>query len=134
MRDKKWLESRFLQIWEFLFSDIDKKDKICIKWQGKWQNKFGHITKRLGKTEIAINSLFRSEKVPEYIIDLTIAHELVHYMHGFFSKHDKKHIDPHAGNVVDRELVRRGFGIMMKKEHEWVQKNWGRIYNSLKNL
>lgn len=131
MRDKKWLEGRFEEIWNFLFNDIEKKDKVSIKWEGKWQNKFGHITKKFGKTEIAINGLFRSEKVPEFVIDLTIAHELVHYMHGFFSKHDRKHVDPHAGNVVNRELAKRGFGVMMRKEEEWVRKNWGRVYSLL---
>ena len=51
-----------------------------------------------------------NEIIPEYIIDLTLAHEMIHYMHGFNSPLPKQFRHPHAGSVVDRELKKRGFG------------------------
>ncbi|MFH1065650.1 MAG: hypothetical protein V1734_04065, partial [Nanoarchaeota archaeon] len=82
MRDNEWLALRMNQIWEMLFPEVEKLNNVSIRFKGKWKNKFGHI-KRTGKdTEIAVNSLFTHDAVPEYIIDLTIAHELTHYWHG----------------------------------------------------
>ena len=95
-------------------------------------NKFGHIKLLKNKdTEIAINSLFKSSLVPEYIIDLTIAHELVHYSHGFHSPLPRLHKHPHKGGIVDKELLRRGFGHLLKQEKDFVRNEWLLIYKKL---
>ena len=96
MRDNTWLAIRLDQIWKILFPEIEKKNNVVIRFKGSWKNKFGHI-KRLkdGSSEIAINSLFSNLIVPEYMIDVTIALELVHYMHGFNSPHEKKYKHTH---------------------------------------
>jgi len=120
------------QIWELLFPEVEKLNNVSIQFKGRWRNKFGHI-KRIGKdTEIAINSLFADEHVPEYIIDLTIAHELVHYWHGFNSPHKQKYRHPHAGGIVNRELRKRGFGHMLVMEHAFIKRQWLPLYNMLK--
>ncbi len=129
-RNKEWLEERFNQIWSLFFPDVEKKD-VFIRWKGKWKNKFGHITKRKGRTEIVINALFQDLRVPEDIIKLTIAHEIVHYMHGFHSHLPRQFSHPHKGGIVDKELIRRGFGYAVKKEKEWIKKEWSPIYKSL---
>ena len=49
------------------------------------------------------------ELIPEYVIDTTVAHELVHYMHGFFSPHQRLYKHPHKGGIVTKELKKRGF-------------------------
>ncbi|MBI2673650.1 hypothetical protein HYX19_05285 [Candidatus Woesearchaeota archaeon] len=125
MRDDSFLVQRLDQIWQLLFPEVDRKNNVVIRFKGRWKNKFGHIKMLRNKdTEIAINGLFKDMRVPEYVIDLTISHELVHYMHGFNSPLEKKHKHPHKGGIVDKELVMRGFGNMIKLEREFVKKEW----------
>ena len=78
--------------------------------------------------------MFKSEIVPEYIIDLTIAHELIHYMHGFNSPLDKKYKHPHKGGIVTKELKRRGFDKMLKKEKMFFKYEWPKIYEQIVNF
>lgn len=133
MRDNNFLTQRLSQIWSLLFEDTPKLNNVVIKFKGSWKNKFGHI-KKLGKdTEIAINNLFKNEIVPEYIIDITIAHELIHYMHGFNSPIKRKYKHPHKGGIVTKELKNRGFLSMLKREKLFVKKEWPKIYKVLNN-
>ncbi len=135
MRDNLWLEQRLSQIWGLLFPEIGKLNKVNIRFKGKWKNKFGHIKLLKNRdTEIAINSLFKDQRIPEYIIDLTIAHELVHYAHGFSSPHPRKHKHPHAGGIVTRELKQRGFGHLFALERQFTKRNWPAIYKEHQHL
>lgn len=125
MRDDAWLQQRLSQIWQFLFSEVERKNTVRIRFKGRWKNKFGHISRLKSQdTEIVINGLFRFEQVPEYLIDLTIAHELIHYMHGFHSPHPQVYRHPHQGGVVTKELRRRGFGHLLRKEKEFLRREW----------
>ncbi|MFH1972174.1 MAG: hypothetical protein ABIJ18_01715 [archaeon] len=131
MRDNEWLQKRLDSIWEMLFPEVEKKNKVNVYFKGRWKNKFGHI-KRVGKdTEIVVNSLFQNEIIPENIVDVTLAHELIHYMHGFNSPHEQKYKHPHAGGIVTRELKNRGFGHMLTLERDFVEKQWFGIYKEL---
>nr|MBI4156644.1 hypothetical protein [Candidatus Woesearchaeota archaeon] len=131
MRNDYWLAERLNQIWMLLFPEVERKNNVVIRFKGRWKNKFGHIKKlKNNDTEIIINSMFKDIKVPEYIIDLTIAHELVHYMHGFNSPHEKMFKHPHKGNIVDKELVRRGFGHLLRKEKQFFRNEWINIFNN----
>ncbi|HZX11842.1 MAG TPA: hypothetical protein VFE88_00075 [Candidatus Nanoarchaeia archaeon] len=125
MRDDAWLKERLEQIWSLLFFDVERRNDVLIKFKGNWRNKFGHIKRLKNKnSEIAINGFFKKEIVPEYIVDVTIAHELVHYMHGFNSPHPKLFAHPHKGGVVDKELRGRGFGQNLLMERKWVKEAW----------
>ncbi|MAG47407.1 hypothetical protein CL617_02280 [archaeon] len=132
MRDDIWLKKRMDNIWELLFPEISRLNNVNIRFKGKWKNKFGHIMKKTKDTEIVINGLFKELKVPEYIIDITIAHELVHYAHGFNSPLPRLHKHPHKGGVVTKELTKRGFGHLLRKEKVFTKKEWLGMYKSLK--
>jgi hypothetical protein len=132
MRDNIWLEQRMNHIWELLFPDLERLNKVEIKFKGKWKNKFGHIQMTKEKvSQIVINGLFQDLRVPEHIIDGTIAHELIHYMHGFHSPHKQQYKHPHAGGVVTRELKKRGFAHWLAREKDFVRKEWLRLYLDL---
>jgi len=132
MRDDVWLAEKLNQMWELLFLDVERKNNVVIRFKGRWKNKFGHIKRLKNKdTEIVINGLFKDERIPEFVIDTTIAHELAHYSHGFQSPHPKRYKHPHAGGVVTRELINRGFGHMIKKEKEFMKRLWPRIFREL---
>jgi len=117
MRDQLWLTQRLCHIWELLFQDTPKKNTVNICFKGSWKNKFGHIKRLKNKdTEIAINKLFQHEIIPEYVIDVTIAHELTHYAHGFHSPLPQLYKHPHKGGIVTKELKKRGFIHLLRKE------------------
>jgi|TARA_Y100000310_G_C19995546_1_gene496066 hypothetical protein len=133
MRSDIWLENRLETIWKTVIPEIEKQNIVKIKFKGNWKTKFGHI-KRLkdGSTEIAINNLFRDKQIPDFIIDTTIAHELVHYMHGFHSPLPRLYKYPHQGNIVNKELNKRGFSFLLKLEKEWIKNKWWSIFPFLK--
>ena len=132
MRDNLWLASRLDRIWYAYFYDVEKANNVFVKFRGNWKNKFGHIKKsRHGDTEIVVNSLFKNERIPEFIVDLTLAHELVHYMHGFNSPYPKRFDYPHKGNIVNRELIVRGFKEALRKEKHFMRHEWPRLYKDL---
>ncbi|MBI4448293.1 hypothetical protein HY643_04900 [Candidatus Woesearchaeota archaeon] len=132
MRDDAWLAERLSQIWNLLFPEVERKNNVIARFKGGWKNKFGHIKKiREKDTEIAINGLFKNDAIPEYVIDVTLAHELIHYSHGFNSPLPKKYNHPHAGGIVTKELKRRGFSHLLKKEKAFVKKDWLRLYKQL---
>lgn len=130
-RDEKWLNERLVQIWRLLFPDVEKANEVKAVFKGKWKNKFGHIVKKKKETEIAINGLFSEPIVPEYVIDATLAHELIHYMHGFGSPLKQKYKHPHKGGVVTKELLKRGFGHSMRLERGFYKRLWPVIYKEL---
>ncbi|MFH0752710.1 MAG: hypothetical protein V1914_03900 [archaeon] len=132
MRDEVWLKDRFEKIWEMAFPDVTRMNNVRVRFLGRWKNKFGHIKKLKNEdTEIVINGLFKEEAIPEYIIDLTLAHEIVHYSHGFSSPLPKKYKHPHAGGVVRRELKARGLGPLLRKERGFVKNEWVGLYKQL---
>ena len=132
MRNDIWLKEKLDKIWELLFPEVPRKNNVYIKFKGKSIRRFGCI-KRKGKDSlIEINSLFKNEIVPEYVIDTTLAHELVHYMHGFSSPLPRKYKHPHKGGIVDKELIKRGFGHSLKLEKIWAKKDWEKIFELIK--
>ena len=133
MRSDTWLNLRLERIWSVLMPDVKKLNQVNIKFKGNWKTKFGHIKKlKDGSTEIVVNNLFRNEQIPEFIIDTTIAHELVHYMHGYHSPLPKQFKHPHQGGIVDKELKNRGFSFLLKLEKDWIKNKWWTTYYLLK--
>ncbi|MBS3167235.1 hypothetical protein J4403_03440 [Candidatus Woesearchaeota archaeon] len=132
MRDNEWLNNKLNQIWTFLFPEVARSNDVVIRFKGKSKNRFGSISLKDKTTIITINSLFMHELIPEYVIDTTVAHELVHYMHGFFSPHQRLYKHPHKGGIVTKELKKRGFEATLKKEKLWVKKEWWNTYKTIK--
>jgi len=79
----------------------------------------GHRT-----TIITINGLFKEPSIPEFLIDSVIAHEMVHYAHGFASPHEKKYDTPHAGGVIKKEMQERGLEDLYLLQKKWLKENW----------
>ncbi|MBS3171308.1 hypothetical protein J4449_01710 [Candidatus Woesearchaeota archaeon] len=132
MRDDKWLNQRLNHIWSLLFIDVSKANNVNARFKGKWRNKFGHIKLLRNKnSEIVVNSLFKDPVIPEYIIDITLAHELVHYSHGFNSPLKKLYKHPHKGGIVEKELKKRGFENMIKLEKDFIKNKWFKLHKLL---
>jgi len=132
MRNDEWLKKRLDQIWDNFFPEVKRKNNVIIRFKGKSINQFGYIKKVKKDTLIVINSLFRDERVPSFIVYNTIAHELVHYMHGFQSPLEKKYKHPHRGGIVEKELRKKGFAELIEKEKEWTKDRWEKVFKEIK--
>ncbi len=127
-RDNKWLRERFKYIWQRYFSDVEILNTIIIKFGRPCRTRLGSIKPgRKYKNEhsiITINGYFKDPEIPEFVIDAVIAHEFMHYAHGFASPHQQAFRHPHKGGVVNYDMKERGLGDILKLEKQWIKNNW----------
>ena len=126
VRNNQWLAKKLDRLWQRNFSDIRKVNSVKIIFGRFARFRFGSIAFkktgwRRGSTTIRITSLFRDSKIPQLVVEYTIAHELCHYAHGFSSPHPKLHKYPHEGGIVHREIERRGLGKLILEYKKWVK-------------
>lgn len=123
MRDDTWLLSRLDYIWSQHFSDIPQVNPVFISFGRFARLRFGSIKMdpRAKKTFITISGMFKDSKVPQTVVDHTIAHELCHYAHGFSSPHARLHKYPHEGGIIQKELEKRGLIHLYKAYREWIK-------------
>lgn len=131
MRDNSWLELKLDNIWREYFFDIERVNNVTIKFGKRARARLGsikqlhsHRQQNDNDSVITLTGYFKDERVPEYIIDLTIAHELCHYAHGFSSPHPQISKHPHSGGVVDNELKVRGLEKQLKDQKKWLKEVW----------
>ena len=67
------------------------------------------------------------DRVPETVVDATIAHELCHYAHGFASPLPRFSKFPHKGDIVDTELIRRGLKDQLEFQDKWLKQSWNSL-------
>ena len=127
MRNNQWLAERLTSIHQKYFSDIVISNTILVKFGRISKTRFGSIIARPRKgysqdvSYITINALFKNEEVPEYVIDATLVHEFVHYAHGFHSPLERKFLHPHRGDVVNKEIYKRGAGELLDLQNAWIK-------------
>ena len=135
MRTNDWLENRLDFIIQNHFPDVDFKNNLFIAFGRRARTRLGSI-KKVPKsrffgpvfsdfeTHITINGHMQDAKIPEFVIDAVIAHELVHYTHGFNSPLPQLATHPHQGRIVDHEMINRGLAEILLQEKKWIKKNW----------
>lgn len=123
MRDDKWLLLRLDHIWTNYFSDVAQINPVFIRFGRFARLRFGSIRmdRHTKKTYIIITGMFKEEKIPQDIIDHTIAHELCHYAHGFSSPHARLHKYPHEGGVIKKEMENRDLIHLFKAYKDWIK-------------
>lgn len=121
-------------IWNRYFSDVPRVNQVDIAYCRPWKGRLGQIKLSLdSKTSfIGLNSLLQLSQIPGYILITTIAHELVHYAHGFGSPLPCLYSHPHANHVVDRELERRGLGDTLHLCNAWIDQHWFSYYEEMR--
>lgn len=129
-RTDDWLQSELHFLWENFFRDIPRANEVEISFARPWKTRLGLI--RLSdcdsRTYIGINRLLSDHEVPGQVISIVIAHELVHYSHGFGSPLPRRYRHPHCGNIVSRDLVARGFSSDLQIFKEWTAGHWYNFY------
>ena len=118
-------------IWQDNFSDIARINRVEIAYCQPWKRRLGLIRLSLDGTKsfIGINALLQLQEVPDYVLLTTVAHELAHYAHGFGSPLPRIFDHPHANNIVERELKKRGLGELAQKCDDWIDKQWFPFYD-----
>lgn len=117
-------------IWQHYFSDIARVNDVTIAYSYPWKSRLGLIRMSLDGTHsfIGINALLQHATPPPSLLITTIAHELVHYVHGFGSPLPRRYDHPHANYVVERELEQRGLGDYLQHANEWIDEHWYTFY------
>ena len=127
-RDNKWLKARFKYIKDYYFPDVEIKNHLVVKFGRPCTTRLGSIKKGRRIEEfnsiITINGHFRDEAIPTFVVDAVLAHEFMHYTHGFASPHEQAYRHPHKGGVVDGGLRERGLTDILKAEKVWIKANW----------
>ena len=126
-RTNHWLGLELEKIWSTYFADVPQANHITIRFGPNARARLGSIKQRGQHTTITVSGYFRQKAVPETIIQETIAHELVHYTHGFESPLPKLYRYPHEGRVVQQELTRRGLGAHHRAARLWLKTHWLQI-------
>lgn len=123
LRDNAWLLFRLGFIWSKYFSDVKQSNPLDIKFGRYSKYRLGSIklNRRTSRSHITITAMFKDNSIPTEVVDHTLAHELVHYAHGFSSKRARLHKYPHAGGVVQKEMIERGVGYLNKAYRVWVK-------------
>ncbi len=117
-------------IWRRYFSDVPRKNEVQIAYGSAWKTRLGMIRMTLDETTsfISVNVLLQRPAVPEYLLVTTIAHELAHYAHGFGSPLPRLYSHPHAHNVVNKELAKRGLKEYVQLSDKWIDTCWFEFY------
>lgn len=135
MRENGFLVEKLEKIWHKYFSDCKRPNRIIIQFGKSVRKRLGsirrtNISKNNYDTLILINGHFRNRDIPECVIDATIAHELVHYIHGFSSPLPQLSRFPHRGGKIEKEMERRNLGELLQMETDWLNANWIKYLNS----
>ena len=122
-RDNVWLLSRLDYVWSKHFTDVDQTNPLFIRFGRYSKYRLGSIrlNKQTKNSFIVITNMFKDQSVPQEVIDHTIAHELVHYAHGFSSTRPRMHKYPHAGGIVNKEMKKRGMGYLLDAYRIWIK-------------
>ncbi len=148
------LQNLLYELWENHFEDVPRKNLVIVKYGKFSKGRLGSIKwckdlkgiKQIYKyfeeehkiqddkriTLIILTRYFTLDGIPNYVIKTTLAHELVHYTHGFHSPLPQIYTYPHQGSLVKKELKKRGLGEEYKLADEWIKKYWDKIIKEQK--
>jgi hypothetical protein len=129
-RDSTWLRGELESIWGRYFADVPRVNRIDIAFQRTWKRRLGVISMSSDRetTRIGINALLSLPEAPYCLTLVTVAHELVHYSHGFGSPLPQRYPHPHRGGVVTRELRQRGLATQLAEYSDWLHGYWWSFY------
>lgn len=131
LRDNHWLLAEMEFLWEHYFPDVPRANNVEIEFTAPWKARLGVITMALDErtSYIGINALLRHLEVPTYITTITVAHEMVHYAHGFGSPLPRRYKYPHRGGIVQKELFNRGLRPDFDLYLDWIHRHWFGFYD-----
>lgn len=136
-RTNSWLTDKLRALYAQSFADVPITNTVLVKFGKKSRGRLGSIVMKPKRgydqkvSVISLNRILKDERVPEYVIDAVLAHEFVHYAHGFNSPLPQLYRYPHQAGIVDRELKNRGLEALLKKEKWWTKHNFAKLWKSV---
>jgi hypothetical protein len=129
-RDARWLGAETERIWGRYFADVPRVNAVEVAFRRPWMRRLGVISLSEDQrtTRIGVNSLLAHDEAPRCLTLITVAHELVHYAHGFGSPLPRRHPHPHRGGIVPRELAARGLAAELDEYADWIHRHWWSFY------
>ncbi len=136
-RTNDWLATKLAWLWQSYFVDVSKPNDVYVRFGRCSKTRLGSIQlmrsqKLKGASVITLSGYMRDGRIPDVVLDAVLAHELVHYSHGFQSPLPQLCRYPHQGGIVDKEIKRRGLGPALKEQKAWVKTNWLPIINTIR--
>src|SRR5438128_12391379 len=130
VRDAGWLRDEMDDVWRRYFADVPRVNGVEIAFRGPWKRRLGVISLSEDRqtTSVGINSLLAHPDAPHCLSLITVAHELVHYCHGFGSPLPRRYAHPPRGGLVTRELRARGLVAELDEYSEWIHQHWWSFY------
>lgn len=105
---------------------------LVVRWGKAWSTKLGHI-KPLKNVHygslIEINAVLNDDRIPEFVVEATLLHELIHYFQGFGSNHKRTQKHPHQGGVIEKEFAKFGWQEIAQKQDAWINAHFERYWN-----
>lgn len=131
LRDGEWLRDQMSGIWTQRFPDMPRVNNVDVSFGDSWKSRLGVISLSIDNSTsyIGLNSLLSLPEAPECIARITLAHEMVHYLHGFGSPLPRRYRNPHRGRIVEKELFARGFYEEFQEYEEWIADHWFDFYD-----
>lgn len=129
-RTKEWLQRRLELLWTRYFDDAPCGYPVDADFGRPARTRYGSIFNVGCHCCIRVNGLFADPEVPEFVVDATLLHELVHYIHGYGSGLPKLHSSPHRGHVIEDEMERRGCFHIEESAAAWRSEHWERFFQS----
>jgi len=131
-RDNYWLKVQLFRVWDEFFPDIPKLNTIHVSFGRSAKRRLASIRQlryndKSSDTRILVTGYYRDERVPETVITATLAHELCHYAHGFASPLPQFSRYPHKGDIVDREMIKRGLKDHLSFQEKWLRDHWNHV-------
>ncbi|MGC8668110.1 MAG: hypothetical protein ACP5VE_08360 [Chthonomonadales bacterium] len=127
-RTTEWLKDRLELLWTRYFSDAPVGYPIRVEFGRPARTRYGSIFNVGCQCRIRVNGLFADPEVPEFVVDATLLHELVHYVHGYGSGLPKLHSSPHRGRVIESEMERRGCLHVEEAAAVWRNNHWEQFF------
>jgi len=129
-RNSEWLKERLTLLWDLYFRDAPLGYPIQVDFGRAARTRYGSIFNEGRQCRIRVNGLFADPEVPVFVVDATLLHELVHYIHGYGSGLPKLHSSPHRGRVIEAEMERRGCLHIEEAAAVWRNQHWDDFYSS----
>ncbi|HLD11758.1 MAG TPA: hypothetical protein VJB91_02545 [Patescibacteria group bacterium] len=130
LRSQSWLSFQFSRLWQLHFSDVPTVNPITVRFGRFAKTRLGSIKRkkvRGSASTITVTGFFRYPDVPEQVVLATLAHEITHYLHGFHSDLPQLQKYPHEGNIVDKELQKRGLSDVVRFQKKWLTLHWRKV-------
>jgi hypothetical protein len=131
MPSDQFLAKKTAELCREHFSGHKISNLLVCRWGKAWKTKLGHIKplKRVNYGSlIEINAILADPRVPEFVLEATLLHELIHYFQGFGSNRPREKMHPHRGGAVTNEFKKFGWEELLQKQEKWIKENFAKIY------